>query len=98
MKLHTITTSAALLALLTTPVIAMAGGDFEKAKKEASAEINNAKAAGYEWRDSQKILKKAEEAEKAGNHEEAMKLANKAKKQGIDAVAQAEVQKNAGPR
>jgi hypothetical protein len=97
MKLHAITTSAALLALLTTPAASIAGTSFEQAKKAATTEIDNAKAAGFEWRDSRKILKKAEEAEKAGKHSDAMKLANQAKKQGIDAVAQAKVQVNAGP-
>lgn len=95
MKLHTITASAALCALLFTPAISIAS-DFEQTVKEASAEIDNAKAAGYEWRDSRKILKQAEEAEKAGDHEKALKLANKAKQQGIIAVAQAKQQANAG--
>lgn len=85
------------MALLMMPIISIAGSDFEQAKKEAIAEIDNAKAAGYEWRDSRKILKKAEQAEKSGNHEKAMKLADTAKKQGITAVAQAQLQKSAGP-
>lgn len=97
MKLSKIATGVAFVALLSAPLATLAGGNFEQAKKEATAEIDNAKAAGYEWRDSRKILKKAEKAEKAGNHEEAIKLANQAKKQGINAVAQADIQKNAGP-
>ncbi len=96
MKLRTIST-AALLVLLTSPVISMAGTSFDQAKKEAVAEIDKAKAAGFEWRDSQKILKKAEKAEKAGDHKKALKLANKAKKQGIDAVTQSKAQTSAGP-
>jgi len=98
MKLRTITTTAALLALLTTPVISMASTSFDQAKKEAAAEIDKAKAAGFEWRDSRKILKKAEQAEKAGDHKKALKLANQAKKQGINAVAQSKTQTSAGPR
>lgn len=97
MKFSRITANAAFLALLATPIVTMAGSDFEQAKKEATAEIDNAKAAGYEWRDSRKILKKAEKAEKAGDHEKAMKLAKKAKKQGIDAVAQAGAQQTPSP-
>lgn len=95
MKLHTMTAGAALCALLFTPAISIAGG-FEQSVKEATTEIDKAKAAGYEWRDSRKILKQAEKAEKAGDHEKALKLANKAKQQGIIAVAQAKQQANAG--
>ena len=62
MKLRTITTTIALLALFTTPVISMASTSFDQAKKEAIAEIDKAKAAGFEWSDSRKILKKAEDA------------------------------------
>jgi hypothetical protein len=97
MKLRTITTSAAILALLTSPLMSMASTSFDQAQKEAVAEIDKAKAAGYEWRDSRGILKKAEAAEKAGDHEKALKLAKQAKKQGIDAVAQSKTQTNAGP-
>ena len=98
MKLNTITTSAALVALLSTPLTTIAGSDFETAKKNATAAIDNAKSAGHEWRDSRKILKKAEDANKAGDQAKAIKLAKQAEKQGLDAVAQAEVQKKAGPR
>lgn len=94
MKLTTLAISAFLAALLTTPVFA--SSDFDTAVKEATAEIDKAKAAGHEWRDSRKLLKKAAAAEKAGKHDEAMKLAKKAKKQGIDATAQAKAQANAG--
>jgi nitrogenase molybdenum-iron protein alpha/beta subunit len=97
MKLNTIVLGTALTVLLSTPIASIAGDDFNKAVKEATTEIDKAKAANYEWRDSRKILKSAEKAEKAGNHAEAMKLANKAKQQGIIAVAQAKQQKNAGP-
>jgi len=97
MKFSNITAGAALLALINTPIITMAGASFDTAKKEATAEINKAKSAGHEWRDSRKILGKAEAAEKAGDHDKAIKLANKAKKQGIDAVAQAKSQAKAGP-
>jgi hypothetical protein len=89
------TASAALCALLFAPAISIAG-DFEQSVKEATAEIDKAKAVGYEWRDSRKILKEAEKAEKAGDHEKAMKLVNKAKQQGIIAVVQAKEQANAG--
>jgi hypothetical protein len=100
MKQNTITPNlilgATLALLLAAPIASIAGSEFDKAAAEATAEIDKAKAAGHEWRDSRKILKEAAKAEKAGNHAEAMKLANKAKQQGIDATAQAKKQANAG--
>jgi hypothetical protein len=97
MKLHTLALCSAFTLLLSAPITSIAGSDFDKAAKDATAAIDKAKAANYEWRDSRKILKKAAKAEKAGKHDKAMKLAKKAKQQGIIAVAQAKQQKNAGP-
>lgn len=57
--------------------------------KAANAE---AKAAGYEWRDTGKMIGQAEKALTAGNEDEAIKLANKAKKQAMDAIAQAKLE------
>lgn len=94
MKIYTLTASAALCSLLlSSPAISIAG-NFDQVVKQATTEIDKAKSAGYEWRDSRKILKQAQKAEKAGEHEKALKLANKAKQQGIIAVAQAEQQAN----
>ena len=59
---------------------------------EAESEINKAKAMGNEWRDSKKILEKANKALDDGDVETANKLIAKAKKQGIDAQTQAEAQ------
>ena len=98
MKITTLSTRVVLLALLVTPLSSIASGAFDQAAKDATAEIDKAKAAGYEWRDSRKILDQAAKAEKAGDHATAMKLAAKAKQQGIIAVAQAKQQQNAGPR
>lgn len=64
----------------------------------AKQEQKLAKAKGYEWRDTGKILKKAEEAMKAGDYAKAAKLANTAKNQSTNALAQYEQQKNAGPQ
>ena len=91
MRMKTIFGCAALSSLLLLPVTAMAG-EFEEALKNASTEIDKAKALGYEWRDSRKILKKALKTEKAGNHGDAMKLAHQASQQGIIAVKQAQLQ------
>jgi hypothetical protein len=67
---------------------------------EAVSAINAAKAAnkkaqavGYEWRDTGKLLKKAEELANKGETEEAVKLANKAESQATLAVKQAELEK-----
>lgn len=64
----------------------------------ATAEKSRKAAAkvGYEWRDTAKIIKKAKAAVKKKNYKKAIKLANTAKKQGDDAVAQYKIQKNAG--
>lgn len=71
--------------------------DAHAAIMAAEHERKRAQAKGYEWRDTGKIIKKAHEALKAGNFDEATKLANKAKQQSTNALAQYEQQKNAGP-
>ncbi|MEJ2344329.1 MAG: LysM peptidoglycan-binding domain-containing protein [Gammaproteobacteria bacterium] len=60
----------------------------EQAIADAKASLAKAKALDYEWRDSDKILKQAEQAYKDGKYDEAIKLANKAKEQGDLAVQQ----------
>ncbi len=83
---------------LLTPALTQAG-NYEDAVKEANASINNAKAVNYEWRDSRKLLEKADKLNKEGQSEKAIKLVAKAKKQGDLAVAQAEQQASVnGPR
>jgi len=72
--------------------------DAESAIMAAEHELKRAKAAGNEWRDTGKIIKEAEKSAKDGDFEKAVKLANKAKQQSTNALAQAEEQKNAGPR
>ena len=64
------------------------GSSAEQAIADAKAANKRAKAVGYEWRDTGKMIKKAEKALEAGNDAEAIKQANKAKKQAEDAVAQ----------
>ncbi len=54
----------------------------------AKAAIKKAKSLGYVWRDSGKMIKKAEKAAKKGNEGKAIKLANKARSQGEMAVKQ----------
>ena len=85
-------------ACLLAPALAQAGS-YEEAVKEANASIDNAKAANYEWRDSRKLLKKADNLNKEGKTDQAMKLVATAKKQGELAVAQAELQSSVnGPQ
>ena len=57
----------------------------ESARKEAAS-------LKYEWRDTGKILKQAEEAAGKGDYATAQKLANKALKQSENAIAQAKQQ------
>ena len=64
----------------------------------AEHEQSRAKAKGFEWRDTEKLIKEAQKAAKEGKFDDAVKLANKAKNQSTNAIAQAEEQKNAGPR
>jgi hypothetical protein len=65
---------------------------------EARALLDQADAAGYEWRDSDTILKLAEEAAAHGDQDRATQLAEVAKFQGEAALAQARREANAGPR
>jgi len=67
----------------------------EQGPSASSVAIANAKAAmkkasslGYLWRDTGKILKKAEAAAAKGNEDEAVKLANSARSQAEMAVKQ----------
>jgi len=84
-------------ACLFAPVLAQAGS-YEDAVKEATISIDNAKAANFEWRDSRKLLKKADKLNKEGKSDEAIKLVKKAKSQGELAVVQAKQQSSvSGP-
>ncbi|MFC1589176.1 LysM peptidoglycan-binding domain-containing protein [Pseudomonadota bacterium] len=67
-------------------------GEPEQTAAEAIAAAKSAnadaKAAGYEWRDTGSIIASAEKALAAGNEDEAKALANKARKQAETAIAQ----------
>lgn len=68
------------------------GTSTEQAAKDAIAaakEANKkAKAVGYEWRDTGKLIDEAEKALSNSKYDDAIKLANKARKQAENAVAQ----------
>ena len=69
-----------------------ATGATEQAAKDAIAAAKkankDAKAVGYEWRDTGKLIKKAEKALADEDYAKAIKLANKAKRQAESAIAQ----------
>jgi len=60
----------------------------------AKMEIANAAKMKYEWRDTGKILKKAEKEHKAGDEAKAKKLARQALDQALLAQKQAKEQAN----
>ena len=68
-------------------------GDSEQTAAEAIAAAKSAnadaKAAGFEWRDTKKIIASAEKELAAGNEEKAKTLANKARVQAENAMLQA---------
>ncbi|MGD8483964.1 MAG: hypothetical protein PVF81_03795, partial [Thioalkalispiraceae bacterium] len=64
------------------------GGDPAAAIAAAKAANERAKAEGYEWRDTGKLIKKAEEAMKKGDNATAIKLADQAREQAEMAVKQ----------
>jgi hypothetical protein len=66
---------------------------------DAKAEMKKVNEVGYLWRDTGKILKKAEAAASKGDDKTAEKLARKAEEQAKDAYAQYErYYESAGPR
>ena len=75
----------------TTPM-----DDYQKAHDDAVAALNQAASVDSEWRDSRAMLKKSKKMADAGNLEQAVKLANKAKKQGELGYAQGVAEQNAG--
>ena len=72
--------------------------NYNAALADAKSSLQLASKANYEWRDSGKILKKADTAAKSGDYRTAMKLVNQAKNQGDYALAQSKDQADAGMR
>lgn len=72
-----------------------AEADFDSLKAQAMASLNEAKAAGFEWRDSGKLIEKAEAAYKEGKVESAISLLKQAEQQGQLALVQAKDQADA---
>jgi hypothetical protein len=90
------------LAALVAGMIAT-GSVFAANKADAEAAIAAAKAAqkaaasvNGEWRDTGKMIKKAEKEAESGNYADAIKIAEKAKHQGMAGKTQAMNQKGVG--
>ena len=67
-----------------------------KAAYEAAAEARKAvRKAGYEWRDTRKMLRQARKLAKKGEYVKAIELANRARRQSELGLIQAEEQESA---
>ena len=91
MKIKNLGLISIISACLFAPALSQAG-NYDDAVQDANSSLDKAKAVNYEWRDSRKMLKKADKLNQAGKTDEAMKLVATAQKQGELAVAQAELQ------
>jgi len=101
MKKITMLAAAAVLTLsacATATSPAYNKNDALGAISAAEHEASRAGKVGFEWRDTGKLIKKAKKAMQKEDYNSAVKLANKAKRQGTLALGQYESQKNAGPR
>ena len=88
--------SLAAAFLLSGAVHAASQADYDKAVAAAQAALKTASSMGNQWRDSGKLLKKADEAAKAGDFAKAVTLAQAAEFQGRIAQQQATEQAYAG--
>lgn len=88
-----------LPALLLTASFSAGASTSADAIADAKQEMKKVSEVGYLWRDTGKILKKAEAAAAKGDEKTATKLARKAEEQAKDAYAQYErYYESAGPR
>lgn len=91
-----------LKIILATLTLSFCTGAFADATMDAINAAKDAKkeagSLGFEWRDMDKTIKKAEAAAKAGDSEKAMKLANVVTAQLIEIKKQAALAPSAGPR
>lgn len=97
-KLIIVAATAALMTACAAPAPTHNLEQANAAIVAANAANGKAKKVNYEWRDTGKIIKKARKAKGAGDFDGAVKLANKAKRQAMNAYAQYEEQKNVKPR
>jgi hypothetical protein len=87
---------AFLLAGCATPATTPAD-EFTRLAARVENEIRVADKTGFLWRDTEGLLQSARDAQLAGRHDEAMRLANAALKQAQLAQTQARENANAGP-
>ena len=107
MKIRYLSAPVMLAALLAAGCASMGGTQtaqsnnqqqaFERAYTAAIAAVKKAAAVDNEWSPTDKLLKNAHKAAKAGDYAKAIKLADKAKFQGDMAYQQYLSQRNAGP-
>ncbi len=71
--------------------------EFSRLAAQTENEIRQAEKTGFLWRDTEKLLQEARQTQKAGQHDQAMKLARQAIKQAQLAQQQAKQNANAGP-
>ena len=91
--------AAALAASAWTPgASATDAATFEAAHEAGEAARKAAAAVGFEWRDTKKMLKQARKLAEEEKYEEAVALANQARRQGEHGVAQAKEQEAAWQR
>ena len=86
--------SVVVVAASTWIPLALAGdaATFEAAYKSAEAARMAAAEVGFEWRDTKKMLRAAKKLAEKGEFEQAVALANQARRQGELGVLQAEEQ------
>ena len=68
---------------------------FKAAHSAAAAVRKAVRKAGYEWRDTKKMLRQARRLAKKGEYEKAVELANRARRQAELGLIQAEEQESA---
>lgn len=90
------TMALSLAACQSAPTKSLA--DANMALQSAMSANEAAKKMYVEWRDTGKIMDKARAAKGKGDFDDAVKLAGKAERQALNAVAQANAQKNSQPR
>ena len=71
------------------------GATFKAAYEAAAAARKAARKAGFEWRDTRKMLRQARKLAKKGEFEKAVELANRARRHSELGLIQAEEQETA---
>ena len=96
MMLKTIASAVVLSIALTGTALAADKAAADAAIAEAKAAFKKADEKGIAWRDTKKMIEKAEKAAADGKFEDAVKTAGKAKFQGEAAYTQGMEQMEAG--